>query len=696
MNSFVKSEAFYSSDESVVDVDVHGNVSARSVGEATITRRIFTENGTYSAELLVRVVGTSVTCGEEEIDLQVGDVYPLNLEISSTYEDMAVDHVFFSTSDASVASVDENGTVYAIGAGSAVIHYRLFTNHDVAYGDLVVNVAENEQQKLTISAAHTPENAAVLEDYDAPDKFFAQMPYQFSYDFDGSVDSVSWSVWTDYAPIRISDTGLMTSDNFDKVQPCIVICEVTSGDKVYSASYAIQMNPANIRITNWNMGSEPGAWRYHDVGNEEFINERIVFNNPNVAVQHLWESDDPNVIQMLDNDGSYKAVGKGQTDVTLTAWTSEGEVIRSYIHFCVEERNAATSMTTWTDTILWNRDWGRVRDPLMVEPLYSTFEIEYAYDPDMLWVDNEHWFYPMQNGRTTVTAHETQTGLSASWDYVFFDGSLQLREPEYRTVFKPGEKIQLVFEGDGYTLDLADAQWVRFENPEGNPHFDIDENGLLTIFDSGEWRDCWLRAVVGCIDGMEWHCEFHFFIEPSEFFYLSLNNTQDRTPVLYPGYNGNVHIQSDYELLHETVLCVSDNEAVATVDSDGVLHCHSAGTATLTTTAETVDGAQLRDEMTITVVEPENPQITCEMERNVLRFGDTIRVWIGCNDPYSVVPEYSFISGDEEVLRCDGHQDEYGSQTVTAVKHGTTTLTAVAHYGDHEVRDTTTVYVIAD
>ena len=695
VNAVVKSHAFYSSDESVVDVDVHGNISARSVGEATITSRIFAENGVYSAELLVRVVGTSVTCGEEEINLQVGDRYWLDLQVNSTYDDLVEESCFFSTSDASVASVDENGTVYAIGAGSAVIHYRLFTNHDAAYGDLVVNVAEDEQPTLTISAAHTPENAAVLEDYDAPDKFFAQMPYQFSYDFDGTVDSVSWSVWTDYAPIRINDAGLVTSDDFDKVQPCIVTCEVTSGDKVYTASCAIQMYPRNLRISSNNMGSEPGAWRYHDVGNEDFVDERIIFNNPDVAVQHLWESGDHGVIQ-IDNDGYYKAVGKGQTDVTLTAWTSEGEVARSYLHFCVEETNAPTSMTAWTDTILWNRDWGSVSDPLDVQPQYATFDIAYAYDTAMFDIDDNRMFHPKQTGRTTVTAYETNTDLSASWDYVIVDGSVQLREKDYRTVFAPGEKIQLVFEGDGCSFDIADALWVRFENPEGDPYFEIDENGVLTIVNPGGWRNCWLTATVGCINGMEMNFEFHFSINPTEYFYLSLDNTWDRTPTLWPGYSGSMHIESNREYVHETVLCVSDNEAVATVDSDGVLHCHSAGTATLTTTAETVDGVQLRDEMTITVLEPENPQISCEMERNVLRVGNTVCVWIGCNDPYSVVPEYEFIAGDEEILQCNGHQDEYGSQTVTAVMYGTTTLTAVAHYGDYEVSDTTTVYVIAD
>lgn len=98
-----------SSDDSIAEVDENGKVTANSAGEATITASL--DGVDYSCAITVKKPTLSV----KKMSLQVGKTKKISLRNTRLKE---IDWV---SSDESVAEVDEDGVVTAIGAGEAEI-----------------------------------------------------------------------------------------------------------------------------------------------------------------------------------------------------------------------------------------------------------------------------------------------------------------------------------------------------------------------------------------------------------------------------------------------------------------------------------------------------------------------------------------------------------------------------------------------
>ncbi|MEE1365630.1 MAG: leucine-rich repeat protein [Muribaculaceae bacterium] len=116
-----KSVEWSSSDEAVVIVDANGLVTAIAVGEATITATT-TDDSNKSATCKVTVVPTlaeTITLDKTEISLEATETATL---VATILPNLTTDKsVEWSSSDESVAVVDENGVVTAISIGEAVI-----------------------------------------------------------------------------------------------------------------------------------------------------------------------------------------------------------------------------------------------------------------------------------------------------------------------------------------------------------------------------------------------------------------------------------------------------------------------------------------------------------------------------------------------------------------------------------------------
>jgi hypothetical protein len=108
-----------SSDESVLTVDAAGNVTAVSTGSAVITAAAADSSGIYAqctVSVYPLISSLSVT-GQKRI--QVGKTYPLTLLDQEV--PVAGSLLTWSSSDATVASVDASGAVTGVSVGSTVI-----------------------------------------------------------------------------------------------------------------------------------------------------------------------------------------------------------------------------------------------------------------------------------------------------------------------------------------------------------------------------------------------------------------------------------------------------------------------------------------------------------------------------------------------------------------------------------------------
>ena len=108
-----------SSDDTVATVDKNGVVTAVSAGTAVIT--VTTEDGslTASCTVTVTVPVTGVSLDKDEMSLTVGETGTLTATVAP--EDASNSNITWTSDNADVATVDENGVVSAVSAGTAVI-----------------------------------------------------------------------------------------------------------------------------------------------------------------------------------------------------------------------------------------------------------------------------------------------------------------------------------------------------------------------------------------------------------------------------------------------------------------------------------------------------------------------------------------------------------------------------------------------
>lgn len=116
MNATYKEVAWSSSDESVAMVDESGLVTAVLAGDAVITAE--SVDG-LTAECRVKVLPAVIELSESEVEMYVEETHALSVTVrpdNEKYRD-----VTWSSSDETVATVDESGMVTAVSAGEVVI-----------------------------------------------------------------------------------------------------------------------------------------------------------------------------------------------------------------------------------------------------------------------------------------------------------------------------------------------------------------------------------------------------------------------------------------------------------------------------------------------------------------------------------------------------------------------------------------------
>ena len=119
-NATVKDVVWSSSDPKIVSVDQFGNVKGLAEGVATI--RCTSEDNPYkvgTCTVYVKVKVTGVKISKSELSLVAGKTATLSAEILPA--DASNKNLTWSSSDESIATVDKNGKVKAVKAGTAYI-----------------------------------------------------------------------------------------------------------------------------------------------------------------------------------------------------------------------------------------------------------------------------------------------------------------------------------------------------------------------------------------------------------------------------------------------------------------------------------------------------------------------------------------------------------------------------------------------
>ena len=147
-NATDKSVTWSSSNQNVATVDANGNVTAVGPGSATITVTTVDGNKTATCNVNVKVHVTTVSLDQGTLELVVGGD-PVTLTATVSPDNATDKSVSWSSSNQNVATVDANGKVTPVAAGTTTITVTTTDSGKTATCAVTV-------KKITYSLAITP------------------------------------------------------------------------------------------------------------------------------------------------------------------------------------------------------------------------------------------------------------------------------------------------------------------------------------------------------------------------------------------------------------------------------------------------------------------------------------------------------------------------------------------------------------
>ena len=166
---------FKSSDDDIVLVEDNGNVIANGEGQAIITVS-FAGNDKYAAanktiNVTVKLNNANGTVDKDKLDLKVGETYTIN---ATKRPDTILLDITYTSSNTSVASVDKNGVVTAVGEGTAIITVSVGGDEIYALNSTNVTVrvskVPTEITALDVSAVYNADNYLIVNLKDSTGK----------------------------------------------------------------------------------------------------------------------------------------------------------------------------------------------------------------------------------------------------------------------------------------------------------------------------------------------------------------------------------------------------------------------------------------------------------------------------------------------------------------------------------------------
>ena len=288
-----------SSDPSIATVDSNGNVTGLKEGTVTIT--VTSSNG-ISTTCTVKVTNDTIPVNKiilnpTNITMKVGDVEQISSKVepeSATERDLV-----WSSSDSSVASVDENGVIKGLKEGTVTITVK--TKDGKVVSTSIVTVEKIKVDKIVLSPTSMTLNVGESNKITATVK-----P-------DNAADKeIVWSS---------SDPSIATVDSNGKVtglkEGTVTITAKTKDGKVVSTSTVtvkaikvneIVLNPTHMALNVGGSGQIVATLKPDNATDKEII----------------WTTSDSSIATV---DSTGKVTGIKEGTVTITAKTKDGKVV---------------------------------------------------------------------------------------------------------------------------------------------------------------------------------------------------------------------------------------------------------------------------------------------------------------------------------------------------------------------------------
>ena len=359
-NASDKSLEWSSSDESVATVDEEGRVTAVGAGTATIT--VTTKDGGKTAfcEVTVVVNVESVSIDKKTLELAVGEEAALVATLAP--EDASYKVVEWRSSDIYVATVDEEGKVTAVGAGTATITVTSRDNGMTASCEVTVQGKEVKVEKLEMSQEAVTVKAFWQETVFV--RIYPQNADDQTVTWISTDESVAWPKPRQNQPITC---------DIQTVNPGEAIIIAVSGDGTKTAQCKVTVTPIPlefIQLASSSIRVYIGQTLTYDV-------LYMPSNATNKKVK--WSVADPSIAS-VDQNGVITGKAQGQTKIIAVAEDGGITAEREVWVWPVEVRVTSIKLDKTSLTMTAGTE----------ETLTATLSPENATTKDVRWVSSDY------------------------------------------------------------------------------------------------------------------------------------------------------------------------------------------------------------------------------------------------------------------------------------------------------------------
>ena len=703
----ISSMVYYSDNPSVVFCDQFGNILAENSGETDIHCDVYI-NGHYVATGTAHVVvtGSNVVFWKDSATLNEGEslqliVYP-QLRSDAEYT------LTFSSDNEAVARVNENGLLYAVAPGRAMIACWLETEDGYVDEAQFFVTVTGEASDFALSADML--------------KLYSGASYTFTNDLSG-YDSVSWSIEGHENITFDAETQTVYASHNDeaKAYTAVITCTVVKDGVTQTANCHVALLSTTLRIAQHQFSE--GAWHALRVGDSLGIWERYTVTDPSMEVTvDIWTEDDSIAVYDADRN-AFIGLKVGDTMAYYKVTASNGEthtasallrVVNDHSDVWPERIDALHADHAFVVNL---RD-GERGFPFVTTPEYSGCDLFfYSEDEGVLSFSGEQNDGRMRLhnvGRTTVTI---EPGEFAPEGLESAQGEILVLDPE-RIVLAPvdengnplydlpmGQTYQLTFTAvDGGILwnenDIESITYDSFWNSENN--LLLSETGELNVISA--WADSlWAAATVTFKDGSElfFTYDFHPVLAENQAYFTMHGEPLSRLVMPVNSYHDNAALVYN----NECIVNFTPNSTDASIaefvwnedwNAYAVKTYSKTGEATLTGTATLESSETVTASMQVIVRAGEAPDVTMEASKSLLTIGEEVFFGISSGNGFTIHPNVdTWMSSDESILapKYSAEGNPIYDGNFVAVGIGEATVTAVAHYGGVYRNLTCTVHV---
>ena len=448
VNTQQRSVFWVSSDVGVCTVDQNGFVTAVRPGSANIVG-VSTNGMTDTCKVMVRdvIFAESVSINATRLVIGTGQTQKLHITVKPLDSN---ELITWRSSDSSVATVDQSGSVTLIRNGSAIITATTESGKEVSCA--VVSVDPNS----VVTSVAVSNGSMSLYENEAK-MISAKVKPATAVD-----QSVRWSS-SDDTIAKVEPNGLVAGMQAGE---CIVTCTASSG---ITAEVMVKVNSVGIEVQDKYLSLKPGK--------EGKIGYQLKPKSAEAVV--TWESSNQE-IATVDQKGAVTAIANGETLVTVSLANGQKATCRLSVA-SVPIKGIKLNKTKQA------LDGG------------ATYQLKYKYQPADATLTNLRWTSSNENillvdekglvtavgtGKATITAR-SHNGKGAKCEF-------NVKAPKLKRVAFEGEGREFILGTDAeYQLNVITEPETPLGNravkwTSGNTNVaTVDSSGLVTIHGEG-------------------------------------------------------------------------------------------------------------------------------------------------------------------------------------------------------------------